>query len=94
MKILVVGMGLIGGSICKSIKATTTHTVDGCDVQPEVLEQALQDGAIDGTGRMEDGTYDMVIRTGGLPVKKRHKQKSPPHVIRGNTGATITQYAL
>ena len=42
MKILVVGMGLIGGSICKSIKATTTHTVDGCDVQPEVLEQALQ----------------------------------------------------
>ena len=62
MKILVVGMGLIGGSICKSIKATTTHTVDGCDVQPEVLEQALQDGAIDGTGRMEDCTSALPSR--------------------------------
>ncbi len=61
MQILVVGMGLIGGSICKSIQANTEHTVSGCDVQQEVLEQALADGAIDSIGRMEDGIYDMVI---------------------------------
>ena len=37
MQILVVGMGLIGGSICKSIKAVTEHTVYGCDVRQDVL---------------------------------------------------------
>ena len=61
MQILVVGMGLIGGSICKSIKAVTEHTVYGCDVRQDVLEQALEDGSIDGTGTMEDGAYDMII---------------------------------
>ncbi|MGN1403923.1 MAG: prephenate dehydrogenase [Ruminococcus sp.] len=61
MQILVVGMGLIGGSICKSIKASTEHTVFGCDVQESVLEDAIKEGAIDGTGTMNDGTYDMII---------------------------------
>ncbi|WP_298483075.1 prephenate dehydrogenase/arogenate dehydrogenase family protein [uncultured Ruminococcus sp.] len=61
MQILVVGMGLIGGSICKSIKASTEHTVFGCDVQQSVLEDAIKEGAIDGIGTMNDGTYDMII---------------------------------
>ena len=61
MRILVVGMGLIGGSICKSIKAVTSHAVYGCDVQQAVLDDAIADGAIDGTGTMTDGTYDMII---------------------------------
>ncbi|WP_295215591.1 prephenate dehydrogenase/arogenate dehydrogenase family protein [Ruminococcus sp.] len=61
MQILVVGMGLIGGSICKSIKASTEHTVFGCDVQQSVLEDAIKEGAIDGIGTMIDGTYDMII---------------------------------
>ena len=61
MRILVVGMGLIGGSICKSIKAATSHAVYGCDIQPKVLEDAAADGAIDGAGTMTDGTYDMII---------------------------------
>ena len=58
MRILVVGMGLIGGSICKSIKAATSHAVYGCNVQQD---DAIADGAIDGTGTMTDGTYDMII---------------------------------
>lgn len=61
MRILVVGMGLIGGSICKSIKAATSHAVYGCDVQQAVLDDAIADGAIDGTGTMTDSTYDMII---------------------------------
>lgn len=61
MRILVVGMGLIGGSICKSIKAATSHAVYGCDVQQAVLDDAVADRAIDGTGTMTDGTYDMII---------------------------------
>lgn len=61
MQILVVGMGLIGGSICKSIKASTEHIVFGCDIQQSVLEDAIKDGAIDGIGTMSDGAYDMII---------------------------------
>ncbi len=61
MQILVVGMGLIGGSFCKSIKASTKHKAFGADIQKEVLLDALKDGVIDGVGTMEDGTYDMII---------------------------------
>lgn len=61
MEILVVGMGLIGGSICKSIKAMTQHKVYGADIQKSVLDQALADGAIDGVGQIKDGTYDMIV---------------------------------
>lgn len=61
MQILIVGMGLIGGSFCKSIQAHTEHQVFGCDVRRDVLEAAMQEGAIDGIGSMEDGCYDMII---------------------------------
>ena len=61
MQILVVGMGLIGGSICKSIKASTSHSVFGCDIQNTVLQDAIADGTIDGIGSMTDGKYDMII---------------------------------
>lgn len=61
MKILVVGMGLIGGSYCKSIQANTDHEVYGYDVQEQVLQDALKEGSIDGIGKMEDGIYDMII---------------------------------
>ena len=61
MKILIVGMGLIGGSVCKALKNKTQYEVYGCDVDESVLQQALQDHAIDGTGKMEDGIYDVCI---------------------------------
>ena len=51
MKILVVGMGLIGGSVCKALKRKCDHTVHGCDTDEAVLNAALADGAIDGTGK-------------------------------------------
>ena len=61
MQILVVGMGLIGGSICKSLKSRTEHTVFGTDIQESVLAQACSDGAIDGIGSLTEGNYDMII---------------------------------
>ncbi|MCC8111395.1 MAG: prephenate dehydrogenase/arogenate dehydrogenase family protein [Ruminococcus sp.] len=61
MKILVVGMGLIGGSICKVIRAVSNHTIYGCDTQETVLEQALAEGVINGIGEMTDNKYDMII---------------------------------
>ncbi len=61
MRILVVGMGLIGGSLCKAIQQSTSHKVYGCDVQQQVLQDALADGTIKGIGSMTDGSYDMIL---------------------------------
>lgn len=61
MKILVVGMGLIGGSVCKAIKKNCDYTVHGCDIDENILAKAMADGSIDGTGKMEDGIYDICI---------------------------------
>ena len=46
MKILVVGLGLIGGSMCKAIRRYTNHLVYGYDTDGAVLAQAVRDGAI------------------------------------------------
>lgn len=48
MKIGIVGLGLIGGSMAKSIKARTAHTVFGLDLNPETMTMARMCGAVDG----------------------------------------------
>lgn len=45
--ILIVGLGLIGGSMAKAIKAKTSHHVIGMDISAQVVQQALEDGSID-----------------------------------------------
>lgn len=49
MKIAVVGLGLIGGSFCKAIKAYTQHTCLGVgrDLNSKSVQMALQEDAID-----------------------------------------------
>lgn len=47
MKITVVGLGLIGGSLCKHIKKHTDHIVSGIDTNPETIRMAVSQGAID-----------------------------------------------
>ncbi len=47
MKIAVVGLGLIGGSLCKAIKKHTRHTCLGFDIDKGVIRRALDSGAID-----------------------------------------------
>ena len=44
----VVGLGLIGGSMAKTIKARTEHTVLGTDVRDDTMKAALLTGAADG----------------------------------------------
>ena len=46
MTIAVVGLGLIGGSLCKAIQAHTTHTCLGLDTDAQTARQAVKDGAI------------------------------------------------
>ena len=55
MKILVVGLGLIGGSLCKALKKYTYHTVAGCDINHDIENAALRDVALD---EVFDGSYD------------------------------------
>ena len=47
MKIAVIGLGLIGGSLAKTIRARTAHTVYGADLNSEVVEEALRTGVLD-----------------------------------------------
>lgn len=46
-KIGIVGLGLIGGSMARALKAKTTHTVYGYDSDSSTLYQALADKSID-----------------------------------------------
>ena len=47
MNVGIVGLGLIGGSMAKSIKARTGHTVYGTDLNAETMTRARMCGAID-----------------------------------------------
>lgn len=55
MNIGIIGLGLIGGSLAKSIKEHSKHTVWGCDINPDVITKAMMCGAID-----EEITGDML----------------------------------
>ncbi len=48
MNVGIVGLGLIGGSMAKSVKARTAHTVWGTDLDQETMALARMSGAIDG----------------------------------------------
>ena len=48
MKVGIVGLGLMGGSMAKSVKNRTSHTVYGIDLDQETMMLARMCGAIDG----------------------------------------------
>ena len=54
MNIFICGLGLIGGSIAKAVKAHTFHTVIGCDRDDAVCRAAVAEGAIDRAGSADD----------------------------------------
>ncbi len=61
MKILVVGLGLIGGSICKALKKYTSHTVIGLNRNKEIERQALEDKSIDYAFSGDFESFDLAI---------------------------------
>lgn len=62
MNIFICGLGLIGGSIAKAVKAHTFHTVIGYDRADAVCHTAKAEGAIDRIGTTNDlQTADLVI---------------------------------
>lgn len=46
MNIAVIGLGLIGGSICRALNEFTFHTVFGTDKNPETIRKAIEEKAI------------------------------------------------
>ena len=62
MRVIVAGLGLIGGSMAKAIKKNTDCRVLGWNRTRAVCERALQEGAIDAIAEEEDfGNCDMLI---------------------------------
>ena len=61
MKILVGGLGLIGGSLCKALKKYTTHYVIGCDINHDIEFAALRDVAIDEDFNNDYSGIDLII---------------------------------
>lgn len=61
MNIVIVGLGIIGGSIAKALKKNTEHYIIGIDKNHEVEKKALSDGAIDEIGDIDSlGIADVV----------------------------------
>ncbi|MGI5988146.1 MAG: prephenate dehydrogenase [Dysosmobacter sp.] len=62
MNVGIVGLGLIGGSMAKSIKARTGHTVYGVDLGAETMTMARMCGAIDAPLTDDNlGTCDLIL---------------------------------
>lgn len=62
MKIGVIGLGLIGGSLAKAIMLTENHSVYGTDINETVISKAMLVGAIDGRlSKEECSDCDMLI---------------------------------
>lgn len=54
MKVLIVGLGLIGASFAKALKKNTNHYVMGWNRTDSVSVRAIEDGVIDETGDIEN----------------------------------------
>ena len=62
MKIAIVGLGLIGGSLAKSIKKNTHEGCFGIDINKDTIARAIEEEAIDGEISPEHlNTCDFVI---------------------------------
>lgn len=62
MKIAIIGLGLIGGSMAKAIKKNTDYPVYAYDIDKSAISSALQQEAIDGGFEPEAlNTFDLVI---------------------------------
>lgn len=86
MNVGIVGLGLIGGSMAKSTKARTSHTVWGTDLDGETMTMARMSGAIDGPltdERLAECNLILVAICPGAAVEwvKRHAEKIPKKAI-------------
>lgn len=87
MIIGIIGLGLIGGSLAKSIKSKTDHYVLGYDLSDDVLAMAQMSGAVNGTlTRRYLGECDLIllaIRPGAAIqwIKNNAESISPETIV-------------
>ncbi|MBR5236895.1 MAG: prephenate dehydrogenase/arogenate dehydrogenase family protein [Clostridia bacterium] len=83
MTVGIVGLGLIGGSMAKSIKAHTEHVVLGADIKDEAISMAKMTGAIDGV--LNDNNLPecdiVMIAISPLPLLSWAEENA--HLIKG-----------
>lgn len=88
MNIAVIGLGIIGGSFCRTIKKRTKHHVIGINRTREVAERALSDGAIDEIGTEESlNKADLIILCMYPQACVDYIEK---HGVRIKKGAVVT----
>ena len=75
----IVGLGLIGGSLARSIKFHSKHTVYSCDLKEMAILQAKMVGAIDGELTDEKRVRRASLR---LPVTEALSSFQPPLSFR------------
>lgn len=61
MKILIAGLGLIGGSIAKALHAYTEHSVYGWNRTRAVAKKAEEEHVIDGIAEDDCSGFDMIV---------------------------------
>lgn len=62
MKIAIIGLGLIGGSMAKAIKKNTDYPVYAYDIDKSAVSAAIQQEAIDGGFELDVlNTFDLII---------------------------------
>ncbi len=61
MTVGIVGLGLIGASMAKTVKKHTDFAVMGYDISREVMENAMLDGTIDGELDLQNEKCDIVV---------------------------------
>ena len=95
MRIALVGVGLIGGSIGLAARERLDASVMGYDASPEALEVALERGAIDrGCATIAEGVSDaeavfVAVPVGMLPEAVRGVlAAAPPDCVVSDVGST------
>lgn len=90
MKIAIVGLGLIGGSLARSFKENTSHEIIGLDISGEVLTFAQSVGAIDKIGApgdlaAADVTYICLYPNAVVDFVRQNKTRFKPGSVVTDT---------
>lgn len=76
MNVLIVGLGLIGASLAKTLKKNTSHTVLGWNRTESVTARALNDGVID-----KSGALDKLIPQADITIINFYPQAIIPFIL-------------
>lgn len=86
MNVGIIGLGLIGGSLAKSIKSRTSHNVFGSDLDKETMMFARICGAMDGELTEENiGTCDMILLAISPEATVRWTKEHAPKISKDAT---------